>query len=377
MPLLRSHRSLRAIRTALLAGLLLDGHGPRSPTASALGPLPAVQEPARSGGRARRGPAGADDPRRQDRPDDPGRAPGGRRRPMPPPHRLGSVLSGGGSAPTPNTPAGLGRHVRRLQRGALATPLQIPLIYGVDAVHGHNNVLGATIFPHNIGLGATRDPALVEQIGAGHRRGGRRHRRRLGLRAVPVRRPRRPLGPHLRVLRRGPRQRRRDATIIDGLQGARSDGPRRSWPPPSTSSATAAPPAATTRATPRSARPSCARSTCRRSGPRSSEGVGSVMVSYNSWNGVKTARQQVPDHRRAQGRARLPRLRRVRLGRHRPDRRPARGSPPAEVSQRGQRRHRHGHGPLRLPDSSSTPARRGRRTATSRCPASTTPSGGS
>src|SRR5262249_33814722 len=51
------------------------------------------------------------------------------------------------------------------QRTAMSTPLGIPMIYGVDAVHGHNNVRGATIFPHNIGLGATRDPALVQQIG--------------------------------------------------------------------------------------------------------------------------------------------------------------------------------------------------------------------
>jgi len=51
------------------------------------------------------------------------------------------------------------------QAVALATRLGIPLIYGVDAVHGHNNVYGATIFPHNIGLGATRNPALIEQIG--------------------------------------------------------------------------------------------------------------------------------------------------------------------------------------------------------------------
>jgi len=51
------------------------------------------------------------------------------------------------------------------QQAALATPLGIPIIYGVDAVHGHNNVYGATIFPHNIGLGATRDQALVQQIG--------------------------------------------------------------------------------------------------------------------------------------------------------------------------------------------------------------------
>jgi beta-glucosidase len=81
-------------------------------------------------------------------------------------YRLGSVLSGGGSAPTPNSPAGWADMYDQFQRGALATPLQIPLIYGIDAVHGNNNVAGATIFPHNIGLGASRDPALVEKIGA-------------------------------------------------------------------------------------------------------------------------------------------------------------------------------------------------------------------
>jgi len=51
------------------------------------------------------------------------------------------------------------------QQEALATRLAIPLIYGVDAVHGHNNLYGATIFPHNIGLGATRDADLVRRIG--------------------------------------------------------------------------------------------------------------------------------------------------------------------------------------------------------------------
>jgi len=52
----------------------------------------------------------------------------------------------------------------RYQQRALATRLSIPLLYGVDAVHGHNNVLGAVIFPHNIGLGCTRDATLVERI---------------------------------------------------------------------------------------------------------------------------------------------------------------------------------------------------------------------
>ncbi|PJF23636.1 MAG: beta-glucosidase, partial [Phototrophicales bacterium] len=49
---------------------------------------------------------------------------------------------------------------------ALKTRLKIPLLYGADCVHGHNNVRGAVIFPHQIGLGAARDPLLVEQIGA-------------------------------------------------------------------------------------------------------------------------------------------------------------------------------------------------------------------
>jgi beta-glucosidase len=79
--------------------------------------------------------------------------------------RVGSVLSGGGSGPAQNTPAAWADMYDSFQRGALATPLQIPMIYGIDAVHGNNNVAGSTIFPHNIGLGATRDPALAERIG--------------------------------------------------------------------------------------------------------------------------------------------------------------------------------------------------------------------
>jgi beta-glucosidase len=80
-------------------------------------------------------------------------------------YRIGSILSGGGSAPSPNTPAGWAGMYDDFQRAALATPWQIPMIYGLDAVHGDNNVYGSTIFPHNIGLGATRDPELVRQVG--------------------------------------------------------------------------------------------------------------------------------------------------------------------------------------------------------------------
>jgi beta-glucosidase len=75
------------------------------------------------------------------------------------------VLSGGGSVPADNTATGWADMVDGFQRQALATRLQVPIIYGVDAVHGHNNVVGATLLPHNIGLGASRDPALIEAGG--------------------------------------------------------------------------------------------------------------------------------------------------------------------------------------------------------------------
>jgi hypothetical protein len=70
--------------------------------------------------------------------------------------RLGSLLSGGGSVPTPNTPEAWADMVDGFQERALETRLGIPLIYGADSVHGHGNLVGATVFPHNIGLGATR-----------------------------------------------------------------------------------------------------------------------------------------------------------------------------------------------------------------------------
>ncbi|MFG2478420.1 glycoside hydrolase family 3 N-terminal domain-containing protein [Streptomyces fagopyri] len=79
---------------------------------------------------------------------------------------LGSLLSGGGSTPTPNTPAAWAKMIDGYQLRTQATRYQIPLIYGVDAVHGHNNLTGATIMPHNIGIGATRDPGLAEKAGA-------------------------------------------------------------------------------------------------------------------------------------------------------------------------------------------------------------------
>ncbi|OAY75598.1 Beta-glucosidase BoGH3B [Ananas comosus] len=70
---------------------------------------------------------------------------------------IGSLLSGGGSVPAPQASAAdWVNMINEFQKACLSTRLGIPMIYGIDAVHGHNNVYGATIFPHNIGLGAAR-----------------------------------------------------------------------------------------------------------------------------------------------------------------------------------------------------------------------------
>lgn len=78
---------------------------------------------------------------------------------------IGAGFSSGDSVPASNTSEGWADLYDRLQRAALSNRLGIPMIYAIDAVHGIANVHGATVFPHNIGLGATRDPALVEAIG--------------------------------------------------------------------------------------------------------------------------------------------------------------------------------------------------------------------
>lgn len=79
---------------------------------------------------------------------------------------LGSILSGGGSDPgvATNTPADWAAMVTTFMSGAAGMTPKLPLLYGIDAVHGNNNVAGAVIFPHNIGLGATRNPTLVQQV---------------------------------------------------------------------------------------------------------------------------------------------------------------------------------------------------------------------
>ena len=82
---------------------------------------------------------------------------------------LGSILAGGNSAPSADERAPAAAWVdlaRDFRAAAAARPgARIPLMFGIDAVHGHNNVVGATLFPHNIGLGAARDPDLIRRIG--------------------------------------------------------------------------------------------------------------------------------------------------------------------------------------------------------------------
>jgi beta-glucosidase len=76
---------------------------------------------------------------------------------------LGSVLSGADALPKPNTPETWAEMTDRFQGHALATRLGIPILYGVDAVHGDGDVKGAVLFPHHIGMGATRNPDLVRR----------------------------------------------------------------------------------------------------------------------------------------------------------------------------------------------------------------------
>src|SRR3546814_13630341 len=84
---------------------------------------------------------------------------------------IGSMLNGGGSWPGQDKQATPGDWVAladRLYEASMSTDMQVPVpvIWGTDAVHGHGNVIGATLFPHNIGLGAAHDAELVGRIAA-------------------------------------------------------------------------------------------------------------------------------------------------------------------------------------------------------------------
>ena len=86
-------------------------------------------------------------------------------------YRLGSILNGGNSGPNGNDRASAAEWLAAADAyydasmDAPADRLAIPLLWGSDAVHGNSNIIGATIFPHNIGLGAARDPDLLRRIG--------------------------------------------------------------------------------------------------------------------------------------------------------------------------------------------------------------------
>src|SRR3569623_912555 len=83
---------------------------------------------------------------------------------------IGSILNGGGAWPSMNMHSSVAAWLKLSEayyRASMTTDMKVkvPVSWGTDAVHGHNNVYGATLFPHNIGLGAAHDPALVERIG--------------------------------------------------------------------------------------------------------------------------------------------------------------------------------------------------------------------
>ena len=83
---------------------------------------------------------------------------------------IGSILNGGGAWPSMNMHSSVDDWLKlsdAFYRASMSTDMKVtvPVIWGTDAVHGHNNVYGATLFPHNIGLGAAHDPALMERIG--------------------------------------------------------------------------------------------------------------------------------------------------------------------------------------------------------------------
>ena len=111
--------------------------------------------------------------------------------------------------------------------------VKVPVIWGTDAVHGHNNVYGATLFPHNIGLGAAHDPALLTRIGRATARAGPRDRDHLGVRADSRGGAESALGPDLRKLfSSDPALVRSYAeAIVRGLQGQLGRRRRCSRPP--------------------------------------------------------------------------------------------------------------------------------------------------
>ncbi len=260
---------------------------------------------------------------------------------------VGSVLSGADSLPRPNAADTWVDMYDGYQSQALSTRLGIPMIYGVDAVHGHGGLKGSTIFPHHIGLGCTRSPETVQAAA------------RVTAREVAGTGIDWTFAPCIAVARDERWGRTYEgygetpelaeslgAAAVRGFQDGVDDG---SPAPVDTSRIMA-----------------CAKHFLGDGGTfggkdqgdtKISEeelrrlhlpgyiaaikaGTATVMVSYSSWNGRADARQSPPDHRRAQGRARLHRLRGQRLGGDRQD--VARLQPGHRALD--QRRHRHDDG---------------------------------
>ena len=175
---------------------------------------------------------------------------------------VGLLFSQGGSGRPDNSPSGWADMTDGFRQGALTSRLQIPVIYGIDIVHGVGPVKGATVFPHNIGLGATRDIALVEQIG----RVTAEEAAGCGLDFPfsPVRRASRATSAGAAPTRRSARRR---AGVGDGRGADSRPAARRKpettgiSPAPSTTWATAAPRWARPAPTRRATRPCCARCT--------------------------------------------------------------------------------------------------------------------
>ena len=263
--------------------------------------------------------------------------------------------------------------VDRFQQARLNTRLGIPLLYGVDTVHGDGNVYGATVFPHNIGLGATRDPALVREI------------EQITAEETRASGPQWAFAPCVCAARddrwgrtyesfgEDPGLVNRMETAIDGFQGiARtSTDPTGCWPPRSTTPATATPSTAPAgdytidQGITITSRADFWRTSLSQYVPAvQGHHVGTrhaVVLQRRLDRGRRRqpdqdARQPRADHRRAQGSDGLRRLRDQRLGGHPPD--------PGRLGDAGphrrQRRHRHVHG-AHSPGLHHHAARRGQR----------------
>jgi beta-glucosidase len=201
---------------------------------------------------------------------------------------VGSIYSQGGSSPSTNTPAGWAAMISAYRTASRASAHGIPIIYGLDSVHGLGPVAGATVFPHNVGLGAIGDPAFIEQVtrvvadeSAGWALTSVRARR--------GRQPGRAVGTDVRVLRRDARSRvgagRRDGERpaspycggSEDLDPGKPQALRRRWRHPGRRDGRAG---------------HRRRGDAARDAPRALLGgiaahAGSVMLSYSSWQGVK------------------------------------------------------------------------------------------